>query len=177
MSRYFPHPPGVEDQPYSRTILITHVLHRGFQAGAMFGSMGGLSYSVYRYFRPLASSTTPQLEFRNLFLSATLRSTGTGAIAGQGLMVLGVTARMWGKDKSEWQDRAWRLLENKGQLSTDDWSLNGMAVGIALAVFAARRGIIIAKAGPIAVIGAAGLGSLIGTEGSMEWRALQRGRQ
>ena len=174
MSRYFPHPLYAEDQPYSRTILTTHVLHRGFQVGALFGSIGGLSYSTYRYLRPLASSTTPHPGIRNVFLPTALRSTGIGATAGLGLMALGVTARMWGKEEIEWQDRAWRLLENEGQMSTDDWSLEGMAAGIALAILAARRGIIVIKDRPMAVIGAAGLGSLMGTEGSMEWRALQR---
>ena len=59
-------------------------------------------------------------------------------------------------------------------MSTDDWSLDGIVVGVALAVLAARRGAIIIKNRPMAVIGAAGLGSLAGTSGSVEWRALQR---
>ncbi len=81
---------------------------------------------------------------------------------------------MWGREEIEWQDRAWRLLENEGQMSVDDWSLAGMAVGVGLAVLAARRGAIVIKNRPMAVIGAAGLGSLAGTEGSVEWRALRR---
>jgi Protein of unknown function (DUF1757) len=174
MSRYFPHPPYAEDQPFSRTILTTHVLHRGFQLGALLGCAGGLSYSAYRYLRPPTSATpAPQWGFRNLILPTTLRTTGIGATAGLGLMALGVTGRMWGREEIEWQDRAWRLLENEGQMSTDDWSLDGMVVGATLALLAARRGVIVIKNRPLAVVGAAGLGSLIGTEGSMEWRALR----
>lgn len=59
-------------------------------------------------------------------------------------------------------------------MSVDDWSLAGMAAGVGLAVLAARRGAIVIKNRPMAVIGAAGLGSLMGTEGSVEWRALRR---
>lgn len=175
MSRYFPHPEYAEDQPYARTILTTHVLHRGFQLGAFLGCVGGLSYSTYRYLRPtVPPAPAPQPTFRNLFLPTTLRVTGTGATAGLGLMILGVTARMWGREEIEWQDRAWRLLENEGQMSTDDWSLEGMAIGVILAILTARRGMIAIKNRPLAIVGAAGVGSLIGTESSMEWRAFRR---
>ena len=94
-------------------------------------------------------------------------------------MTLGLTARMWGRQEIEWQDRAWRLLENEGQMRVDDWSLDGMVLGVALALLAARRGNLIIKNRPMAVVGAAGLGSLIGTEALVEWRALKRltGRQ
>lgn len=57
-------------------------------------------------------------------------------------------------------------------MSTDDWSLEGMVVGVGLAILAARRGVVVIKNRPMAIIGAAGLGSLTGTEGSVEWRAL-----
>ena len=66
------------------------------------------------------------------------------------------------------------MLENEGQMSTDDWSLDGIVVGVTLAILAARRGMIVIKNRPLAMVGAAGLGSLIGTEGSMGWRALRR---
>ncbi|KAF7502558.1 hypothetical protein GJ744_005497 [Endocarpon pusillum] len=181
MSRFFPHPPYAEDQSYPYTILATHVLHRGFQVGALLGATAGLSYSSYRYFRPTttaaaAVSPTPPFRqtFRALILPNTLRTTGLGATAGLGLLAIGLEARMWGREEIEWQDRAWRLLEHEGQMSVDDWSLAGMAVGVALALLAARRGAIVIKNRPMALVGAAGLGSLAGTEGSVEWRALTR---
>lgn len=176
MSRYFPHPLYAEDQPYAHAILTSHVLHRGLQVGALLGSTGGLSYSTYRYFRPTAaaSSAPAALRFRYLFLPWTLRATGIGATAGLGLLTLGLTSRMWGREEIEWQDRAWRLLENEGQMSTDDWSLGGMVIGGGLALLAARKGATVSKSGPMAVVGAAGLGSLVGTVGSVEWRALRR---
>ncbi len=187
MSRFFPHPPYAEDQPYAYTILTTHVLHRGIQAGALLGATAGLSYSTYRYFRPAATATAatttassaaamPQ-KFRALILPTTLRSTGIGATFGLSLIAIGLEARMWGREEIEWQDRAWRLLENEGQVSVDDWSLGGMAVGVVgLALLAARRGAVAIKRRPMAVVGAAGLGSLAGTVGSVEWRALRRRR-
>jgi Protein of unknown function (DUF1757) len=174
MSRYFPHPPYAEDQPYAYTILTTHVLHRGFQMGALFGATGALSYSAYRYFRPAALSASAPVGFVKAVLPNTLRLTGLGGTAGIGFIALGLTARMWGREKIEWQDRAWRLMENEGQMSVDDWSLDGMVFGVALAVWAARRGKLVIKNRPMAVVGAAGLGSLIGTEESMLWRAMRR---
>jgi Protein of unknown function (DUF1757) len=177
MSRYFPHTAYAEDQPYPHTILTTHVLHRGFQAGALLGCTGVLSYTAYRrYVQPpkeaIRASSAAQ-GMRNTLLPNTLRATGIGATAGAALMGAMLVPRMWSKEEIEWQDRAWRLLENEGQMSVDDWSLEGMLVGVAAAVLAARRGLIVIKNRPMAVVGAAGLGSLSGTEGSMAWRALK----
>lgn len=35
-------------------------------------------------------------------------------------MAVAVPARMWGREEIEWQDRSWRLLENKGQVEWEE---------------------------------------------------------
>ncbi|CAH0029296.1 unnamed protein product [Clonostachys rhizophaga] len=58
---------------------------------------------------------------------------------------------MYGREEIEWRDRSWRLLENEGQLETDDWTYAGMVAGPA--VLAATKG-----------------GALGGMLGYMTWR-------
>lgn len=70
--------------------------------------------------------------------------------------------RMKGREEIEWQDRAWRLLENRGQLETDDWTYASMGAGAALG---AMRG-----GGWRGVVGGAGLGSVGGMVLYMAWR-------
>jgi hypothetical protein len=68
---------------------------------------------------------------------------------------------MWGREEIEWQDRAWRLLENKGQVECDDWTYPGMLGG----ALAGSR-----LPGWKAKFGAVGLGSVAGMMGYMAWR-------
>jgi hypothetical protein len=73
---------------------------------------------------------------------------------------------MRGREEIEWQDRSWRLLENKGQLECDDWTYPGMAVGLAGVIGSGS-----AKAlGWRGVLGGAGVGSVVGMMGYMAWR-------
>lgn len=44
-------------------------------------------------------------------------------------MALMLPLRMRGRAPIEWQDRSWRLLENKGQVEVDSFSLAGMVLG------------------------------------------------
>lgn len=99
---------------------------------------------------------------------------GTASAVGLGLMGLALAGRMRGREHIEWRDRAWRLLENPGQLETDDWTYGGAAAGLVALGLWRRAG---AKetgggrgGGWRAVAGAAGLGSLAGTVGYMVWR-------
>ena len=114
MSRFFPHTPYAEDQPFFGTILTTHVLYRGFQTGAFLG---------------LAASSATSAIKRQAVLPTALRATGNGAILGTALMIPGLAIRMWGREEIEWRDRSWRLLENRGQMEVDDWSLAGTLAG------------------------------------------------
>jgi hypothetical protein len=75
---------------------------------------------------------------------------------------------MRGREEIEWQDRSWRLLENKGEVQTDWETIVGTGAGAVAGVVAARRGIVPVSAGTAALGGAGvGLGSgvlfMIGT--------------
>lgn len=69
------------------------------------------------------------------------------------------------QEEIQWQDRGWRLLENKGQLEVDDWTYPGMALGLASAFGAGGRAL-----GWKGVAGRVGVGSMAGALGYMVWR-------
>ena len=60
-------------------------------------------------------------------------------MTGVGFMAVELTMRMWVKERVDWQDRTWRLLENKGQLEYDNFSTKGAFAGGA--VVAWRQGL------------------------------------
>lgn len=156
MSQLWPHTPYAEDQPHSTAILTTHVLYRGFQTGAIIGPAVGAA----RYAIPILRKTSAA---RASLLHTLLRSTGTGAVWGVGFLAAALPIRMWGREDIEWRDRAWRLLENKGQVEVDDWGLVGTVVG-GLGVLA-RRGV-----GWRMAVGGLGMGNTAGVLGYMIWR-------
>ena len=157
MSLLFPHSPYAEDQPLSSVILTTHVLDRGFQSGALLG----LLYGAGRF--AFSRGATKTSAFFGIPL---LRSAGVGGAVGVGLMVVGLPVRMWGREEIEWKDRAWRLLENKGQLECDTYSTVGTIAGLVGAASSSS----IRKSGWRPVTGGAGAGTLIGVVGYMSWR-------
>jgi len=146
MSRLFPHTAYAEDQPLPHVVLATHVLYRGFQAGALVGSLVPLPLMLFRRL----SAPLP---------TVMLRSAGVGSIVGTSLLTLGLVGRMWGREEIEWRDRSWRLLENKGQMEVDTWSAIGTVAGG-----------ILGSGGWRGRLGGAGLGSLAGVAGYMGWR-------
>ncbi|POR32712.1 Uncharacterized protein TPAR_07086, partial [Tolypocladium paradoxum] len=73
---------------------------------------------------------------------------------------------MQGRQPIEWQDRSWRLLENEGQLETDDWTYAGMGAAAAAAVATGR----VRALGWRGLVGATGLGSVGGVVGYLAWR-------
>ncbi|KAK1599482.1 uncharacterized protein LY79DRAFT_535199 [Colletotrichum navitas] len=166
MSRYFPHAAYAEDQPLARTILTVHVLARGYTVGAVVGlgvsAVGGL---YTRILGPKASAPAPVTTA--LRSARFLRSTGTASAVGLGLMGFALLGRVWGRSDIEWRDRAWRLMENQGQLETDDWTYGGAAAGLFAAAATPQMR---AAGGWRAVAGAAGLGSVAGTVGYLVWR-------
>ncbi|KAL0943700.1 uncharacterized protein CTRU02_201587 [Colletotrichum truncatum] len=177
MSRYFPHTEYAEDQPLSRTILGVHVLTRGYTTGAVVGlgvaSVGGLYHRLRGSAKtvPVTASPATASALRTTVLTRLLRTTGTASAVGVGLMGLALAGRMRGREDIEWRDRSWRLMENRGQLETDDWTYGGAAAGlVAFGVWqrAAAKGA--AVGGWRVVAGAAGLGSVVGTVGYMVWR-------
>jgi len=87
-----------------------------------------------------------------------------------------LAARMHGREPIEWQDRAWRLLGNQGQVSTDEWGSIG-AVGGAVAgwrVAAAGGG---GRGRWKEVLGGVGVGFLAGAAGSLVYRKVVRGEE
>jgi hypothetical protein len=157
MSRLFPHSAYAEDQSLSRTILTVHVLSRGLQVGTIAGAIVGTGLHAIR--NPTQRAAKP-------FIQTLLRSSGTGAIIGTACMAVNLPLMMRSKEEIEWQDRTWRLLENKGQLEVDDWSLAGatLALGSAVSVPGLRR------LGWRAGVGSTALGSIVGVGGYMIWR-------
>lgn len=85
---------------------------------------------------------------------------------GIAFLAVGLEARMWGREHIEWQDRSWRLLENKGQLECDTSSAEGAVVGAGAVAW--RQGF--RQAGWRMLVGGAGLGGLAGVVGYMGWR-------
>ncbi|KAK3196065.1 hypothetical protein K4F52_000933 [Lecanicillium sp. MT-2017a] len=171
MSRYYPHPPYAEDQTLDHTILTVHVATRGVTVG----SIGGMAVATLRQVIPALRSSASA---NQPFAARLLRSTATGTLVGVGLSCIGLVGRMWGREKIEWQDRSWRLLENKGQVETDDWTYGGMAAagGAALVTTVRAGGIPLAERPAVAamgwrgILGATGLGSVGGMMGYLIWR-------
>ncbi|KAI1129465.1 hypothetical protein F5Y10DRAFT_238315 [Nemania abortiva] len=160
MSRYFPHPAYAEDQPFARTILITHVETRAITTGTIIGAGAFAAREALQRWGKIAPLNTPQVPRSQLYL----RAAGRGTLVTIGIVSVGLINRMRGREDIEWKDRSWRLLENKGQLETDDWTYGGMAAGLAAAVLLRR------PVSWVAAVGYVGAGSVAGTLGYIGWR-------
>ncbi|KAI0874987.1 hypothetical protein GGS24DRAFT_457012 [Hypoxylon argillaceum] len=160
MSRYFPHPAYAEDQPLAQTILITHVETRAITTGTIIGAGALATREGIQRLRKTASSSTLKAPRSQLYL----RAAGHGTLWTIGIVSLGLVNRMWGREEIEWKDRSWRLMENKRQLETDDWTYGGMITALAATVLFKR------PVGWVAVIGSVGAGSVAGTLGYIGWR-------
>ena len=80
-----------------------------------------------------------------------------------------------GEEEIEWKDRAWGLLENKGQVQVDTWSVVGMVGGRVAVMRMRRRCRPVGRVRP--VVGSAGLGGTVGIVGYLVWRlGIQGGR-
>lgn len=152
MSRYFPHSAYAEDQPLGYTILAVHVATRAVTLGSIIG-IGFTSA------RTLFGKTSNEP-----FGARLLRSSANNILITLGITGVGLAGRMFGRETIEWQDRSWRLLENRGQVETDDWTYAGMGTGAVAALALGPR------AGWRGLLGAAGLGSVGGVAGYMVWR-------
>lgn len=158
MSRFFPHTPYAEDQPLSRTILTTHVIARTITMNTLIAAGITTARQLIPAFRPKVVTLS--------FVPRLLRSASTGTLIAVGLGALMTGGRMFGREEIEWQDRSWRLLENKGQTEADDWTVGGVAAGAALGAVAGRS----AGLGWRGAVGGVGLGSVGGMLGYLGWR-------
>ena len=183
MDLIFPHPTHAEDQPVSHLILTTHVLHRGFQTGAFVGALTGTIRSVFGllYSRPPSSSSSAnrnQIKFAingakshgiSPLTRTIIRSTGVGGLVGAGLMGVWVPYKMAGCELIEWQDRAWALLENKGQNDIDRCSVGGGLLGVGATMLLRSSSPALPGIWKM-VLGGAGGGSVLGVIGYIGWR-------
>lgn len=150
MTSLFPHPPYAEDQPSSHAILYLHVIRASAMTATFLSvPLTGLSVLISRLRQQPAPPTT--LLTRLLVNSA--RGVVVGTVAGA-VMTWG---RMRGREEVEWQDRSWRLLENKGEVDTDWETVAGTGVGAVAGAVAARRGVVPVGVGR-AALGGAGMG-------------------
>lgn len=150
MTSLFPHPQYAEDQPSAYAILYLHVL----RASAMTFSFLSLPYTGISILR---SRIQHQPVSMNTVLSRTLLNSGRGLILGAVAGVAMTWGRMRGKSPVEWQDRSWRLLENKGEVNTDWETIGATGVGALTGLGVARRGVVPLSAAR-ATLGGAGLG-------------------
>lgn len=179
MSRFFfPLAEYAEDQPLSRTILLTHILTRSVTTGAVVGlGLFGAREAAARFF-PARASAPGLPKGAQLhgppppMLPRLVRVAGTSTAVTIGLVAAATVARMWGREDIEWRDRSWRLMQSAGQLETDDWTYGSMVLAAAALGTAAGRARVFGGvvAGWRAWLGAVGLGSVAGTVGYMGWR-------
>ena len=156
MTSYFPHTTYAEDQPNAHAILYLHVARAAAMSGSflsLFSATASLLVSKYRRPTPI---TMPTLASRLLTHS------GRGLLIGSVLGVAMTYGRMFGKEEIEWQDRAWRLQENKGEEDTDVVTFEAAAAGAVLAGLAASRGRLGAISATGGAVGGAGLGMASG---------------
>jgi hypothetical protein len=154
MDSIFPQAVYAEDQKNSKAILYLHVM----RASAM-------SFTFFGFFRFPVALARAQVRKTPVdwpaIVARTLQSSGRAFALGSALGALATWGRMRGKQEIEWQDRAWRILGNKGEMKTDWTTVGGMGAGAVASVVAARRGVIPISVGA-AVLGGASLGSGIG---------------
>ncbi|KAF2497868.1 hypothetical protein BU16DRAFT_327351 [Lophium mytilinum] len=131
MTSLFPHPAYAEEQPHARTILYLHVIRAGTQAAALVATVTATASSLYYRPRSLAAFV-PRLIIHSA------RAVPIGIVF-SGLATAG---RMYGREQIEWQDRTWRLLENKPQERADWWAIGGGVGGAVAGVWGVRRGVL-----------------------------------
>ena len=94
--------------------MFTHTATKGTQAGSFVGFLVGGIIGLARKRSILGTAAT---------------FAGYGFASGP-LVSIGMTVgRMYGRDKIEWQDRAWRLQRNVNQQTVDSFSGVGMIAG------------------------------------------------
>ncbi|EAS37338.3 uncharacterized protein CIMG_02692 [Coccidioides immitis RS] len=159
MDKIFPHPPYAEDQPHSHIILPLHVIRAGLTVGSILSVVSATIFTAAKQPRTVSVYTTRLITYAS-------RGSVAGMLAGAGM----VTFKMRGREEIEWQDRAWRLLENKGQMEMDRWVPAGGVLGAVACVVAARRGKVPSLGTGTAALGGLGLGVAGGAAGYAGWR-------
>ncbi|RPA87405.1 hypothetical protein BJ508DRAFT_410177 [Ascobolus immersus RN42] len=153
--------------PIAKTILYTHVLHRGLTMGTIIGALVHPALYPLRK-RQATSQTLPKTNiiphafpsFKTYLFSPALFSTmAKTTYVMTAVIGVATTGMMWGKEPIEWQDRAYRLCWNEGQNRVDKGSLAGIAAGVVVGGMKGLRG--------HALLGAGGVGSVVGVLGAV----------
>jgi hypothetical protein len=143
-----------EDQKNARSILYLHVA-RASAMSLAFVSVVGVPISLL-----VSRNRQPKVDQKSLIARSILYS-GRGLVLGVAGGALMTWGHMRGREEIEWQDRAQRILDNKGEVQTDWETLGAASVGAVAGVVAARRGAL-----PVSVtqaaLGGAGIGSSSG---------------
>lgn len=150
MTSFFPHPAYAEDQTAAHAILYLHVI----RASAMTFSFLSLPLTGITL---LTSRVRDQPVNMHIAISRILTNSARGLVLGAVAGVAMTWGRMRGREEVEWQDRSWRLLENKGEVDTDWETIGATGVGAVAGVAAARRGVVPVGVGR-AALGGAGVG-------------------
>ena len=158
MSRYWPTALFAEDQAYARPILTTHVWARGWTTGAVLAAVFTTAKQI------LPRTRAPD------FAARLTRNAARGGLVGGPLLLLALQGRMSGREEVEWQDRSWRLLANRGQVETDDWTVAGMAAGPLVWAAAGLGKGLAGRSYLMGVLGASSLGGIGGTVAYLVWR-------
>lgn len=119
MDQLFELSESAEEQKNAETILYTHCAHKGMQVGAGVGSILGV---LIHFFGRRNVNSHPIRFLSNL-------GAVVGPLASMGLCY----GMMAGKEKIEWQDRAWRLQRNQRQITTDRCSEGALLGGLLFA--------------------------------------------
>jgi hypothetical protein len=167
MTSFIPRSVEAKDQKYAKSILTFHVLRSFATAGAILSIPTSIASTLY-----YGPKTLPTFSTR-LFIHSF-----RGLLGGLVVGVVALEHRMWGKDHSEWQDRSWKSLDNRGQMEVDNWILEGEVVGGVGALVAARRGLlppVLAGKAMTTMLGGMGIGATVGTVDYMAWRHGIRG--
>ena len=103
-----------EDQENAKYIMYAHGFQKGIQTGSLVALVSGGFYALVR-----GKPKFPTM----------LKWSSVGIIVGPSIVIPMIAMKMNGKTAIEWQDRAWRLQRNEGQISVDTASDAGLIVG------------------------------------------------
>jgi hypothetical protein len=154
MASLFTQAPYAEDQQNARPILYLHVA----RASAM-------TFTFFSLFRLPITIIRAQIRKAPVVMSAviarTLQSSSRAFAIGSAVGVFMTWGRMRGREEIEWQDRAWRILGNRGEVQTDWATVSGIGAGAVAVAVGVSRGVVPGSVGK-AMIGGAGAGSSVG---------------
>lgn len=117
LERIFKQAEYPEDQEHAHAVLISHVVHRGINLGALLG-LGRVGISELSAWNYGTANEIPAL-----------RSVARASLWTSGVITVMLMSKLQSKEYIEWQDRSWRLLGHETQRRVDYWSIGGAGIG------------------------------------------------